>query len=90
MTTYVLFRPAPGDPFKFTASLDGVGYSMTVTWNVFGQRWYLSCIGVNGLVVFHMPLIGSPDEYDINLIGGYFEASQMIFREYPRRFEITP
>jgi hypothetical protein len=90
MTTYVLFRPTPDEPFNFTATLDGSSYSMTVGWNVFGQRWYLTCTGTNGLLVFHMALIGSPDEFDINLLGGYFEASQMIYREYPRRFEITP
>jgi hypothetical protein len=90
MTTYVLFRPTPDEAFSFTATLDGVSYSMLVTWNVFGQRWYLSCIGTNSRLVFHMALIGSPDEYDINLLGGYFQASSLIYREYPRRFEITP
>jgi hypothetical protein len=90
MTTYVLFRPTPDAPFDFTATLDGVGYSMRVSWNIFGQRWYLTCVGVNGLIIFHMALIGSPDEFDINLLGGYFESSAMIYREYPRRFEITP
>lgn len=90
MTTYVLFQPSPDAPFSFTATLDGDSYGMTVSWNVFGQRWYLTCLGTNGQVIFHMPLIGSPDEFDINLLGGYFEASFMVFREYPRRFEISP
>jgi hypothetical protein len=90
MTTFVQFEPSPQEAFKFQATLDGTTYQLVVTWNVFGRRWYLTCSAINGGVVFHLPLIGSPDTASINLVGAYFAASTLVFRASSGLFEITP
>lgn len=90
MTTFVNLNPQPGQGFTFQATLDGVGYTMSVTWNVFGQRWFISCLTNNGALIFHLPVIASPNEGDINLLAGYFVTSTMVFRATGQNFEITP
>jgi hypothetical protein len=88
--TKVPFNPRPDAAFQFSATLDGEPHTMLVPWNVFGQRWYLVCLGANGLVVFNVPVVGSPDEGNIDLVAGYFSVSQMFFRIYSQTFEIVP
>lgn len=90
MTTFVPFAPPPGKGFFFTANLDGTSYQMEVRWNVFGQRWYLSCLTNNGALVFCQALIASPQDGDINLLAGYFVQSTMVFRALGQVFEINP
>ena len=90
MTTFVHFDPPPGQGFAFQATLDGASYRMLVTWNVFGQRWFISCRTGNDELIFHMPVISSPQEGDINLAGGYFLRSTLVFRDLGRNFEISP
>jgi hypothetical protein len=90
MTTIVQFSPSPRQAFSFQATLDQQVYQLQVRWNTFGQRWYLQCLGTNGVLIFNLPLIGSPDNGSINLIGGYFQVSQMVFRYSTQQFEITP
>lgn len=60
MTTYTTFTPNSLAPFSFNPTLDGQVYAATVTWNVFGQRWYLNVTQLDGTPVFTLPLIGSP------------------------------
>lgn len=90
MTTFVAFQPAPGRGFSFNATLDGTSYQLAVTWNVFGQRWYLTCAGSDGTLIFHLPLIGSPNTGDINLAAGYFTTSAVVFRQDTQNFEVSP
>lgn len=91
VTTFVPFTPQPnGAPFSFAATFDGETYQLTAQWNVFGQRWYLVCVGGNNVVVFNLPLIGSPNNGDINLLGGYFILSTLVFRVSSQNFEIGP
>ncbi len=90
MTTYVHFAPPVGKGFSFQATLDGGSYQLFAAWNVFGQRWYLSCSTAPGVLVFNIPMIASPDNGDINLLAGYFLSSKMVFRDTGRNFEITP
>ena len=90
MTTYVHFSPPDGKGFDFQATLDGATYRLRCTWNVFGQRWYLTCMTANDVLVFHIPLIASPDDGDINLLAGYFLTSTMVFRDTGHSFEIRP
>jgi uncharacterized protein DUF6983 len=90
MTTFVPFVPSPRGPFSFTATLDGTGYQITVTWNAYGQRWYLQCIAPGNVLVFMLPLIGSPDTGDINIVAGYFIANTLVFRVSTQTFEIGP
>lgn len=163
MTTYYNFTPSAVQPFQFQPTLDGNTYNVTVTWNVYGQRWYVNVFTLNGDLVFSLPLIGSPSlinlqalswangevtattavphgyaigktvaltfagsspdayngpfdamsvgpnslsyplaedpgqatvlgtvGYNIDLAGGYFETSTLVFREASNQFEVSP
>jgi hypothetical protein len=90
LTVYVHLDPPPGYGFSFQATLDGGTYRMLVTWNVFGQRWYLTCLTANDQLVFHQPVISSPDTGNINLLAGYFLTTTMVFRDTGHNFEINP
>lgn len=58
MTSY-LFQPNGQAPFQFQPILDGQSYNATVTWNIFGQRWYLNLFNGAGTRIFTRALIGS-------------------------------
>jgi len=96
MTTYVNFYQPSNAPFQFQATLDGVSYTCTVPWNLFGQRYYLTVSTLDGTVVVNLPLIGSPlnpnalPNVDINLVRGYFQTSTLVWREDNSQFEINP
>jgi hypothetical protein len=42
MTTYVDFVPSPVAAFQFQATFDAGQYNVVVTWNEFGQRYYIN------------------------------------------------
>lgn len=90
MATYVDFFPSQTSVFSFSPTLDGVSYSATVTWNAFGNRYYLNIFDSFGARILTIPLISSPASYDINLVDGYFTASKLVYRGANNRFEITP
>ena len=89
MSTLTNFRPVPGGAFTFTPTLDGKVYVATVTWNVYGQRWYLNLFDQNANLVLSLPLIASPRDVDISLTAGYF-ASTLVFRDTSQQFEVLP
>lgn len=90
MTTYVDFTPSNYQPFQFQAELDGETYTVLVTWNLFGQRYYLNITSLAGTQVATIPMIGSPNGRDINLVGPYFTTSTLIYRAKSNQFEISP
>lgn len=90
MTTYVDFAPLYTQAFSFQPVLDGQTYTCIVTWNLFGQRWYINLYDVTNALIVCTPLIASPNDYDINLVGGYFTTSTMVFREANQQFEVSP
>lgn len=51
--------PASAGPFTFQPTLDSTQYTITVTWSLFGQRFYVNCYTLSGVLVFSVPLIGS-------------------------------
>jgi hypothetical protein len=60
MATIIDFQPGPGaPPFAFNPTLDGQVYSASVTWNIFGQRWYLTLQDLGGNLIFHRALTGT-------------------------------
>lgn len=67
MTIYQ-FTPTIGSNFTFNPVLDGNNYQATVTWNVFGQRWYLNLSDSNGNLVICTALVSSDDEHGISSI----------------------
>lgn len=61
MTSYFPFVPNTVAPFTFQPILDSESYIATVTWNVYGQKWYLNVKEITGPLVFSLPLLGSVD-----------------------------
>ncbi len=90
MTTFVNFTPAVTAPFQFNAALDGAQYTVILTWNLFGQRYYVNLYTLSGTLVVALALVGSPLDKDIDLVEGYFTTSTLIYREANRQFEISP
>lgn len=60
MTTFINFVPSTVAPFSFQATLDGDQYNVVVTWNVFGQRFYVNVYAADGTLVVCRALVGSP------------------------------
>lgn len=161
MTT-IPFTPSQTAPFTFQPVLDGNTYNAAVTWNLFGQRYYLNIYDLSGNLIVSEGLAGSPDGaaiesltwsngivtgvcaaphgltlgtvtaavsgaapsayngtfplyvidpvtfsyplasnpgtptamgtaiYNVNLVGGYFTTSSLVFRESLQQFEINP
>lgn len=87
-TNYVDFLPTPSAPFQFQTVLDGAQYTVTVTYNVFGQRYYVNLYTVQGALVLSTPMVGSPDEFDLPLTQNKF-VSTILFRKSKNRFEIS-
>jgi hypothetical protein len=53
------FIPGPTEAFRFTPTLDGQTYSVVVPWSLFGRRWYINLLNLNGRRIFSKALIGS-------------------------------
>jgi hypothetical protein len=87
MTALVQFAPSPLAPFQFQAVLDGSIYNCTVTWALFGARWFLNIYGQDGILIVSLPNIGSPPDYDFSLTAGYFQT-KIVFREAVQIYEI--
>lgn len=83
------FLPSATQPFEFQPTLDGIQYTAFVRWNIFGRRYYLELYQLDGTHVLTTALIGSPNDADINLVGGYF-ASVLVFRTQSNQFEVSP
>jgi hypothetical protein len=45
---------------------------------------------LQGVLVCERPLTGSPPDYDINLIAGYFTTSSLVYRVSSNNFEVSP
>lgn len=90
MTTRTQFTPSVSQNFSFEPTLDGQVYNVVVTWSLFGQRWLVNCYDLSGTLIFARPLRSSPNNMDINIAGGYFTTSTLIYREATRNFEVTP
>jgi hypothetical protein len=86
-TKYILFSPSPTSNFKFEVTLDNADYTIIVNWNLFGQRYYVNIYDLSGALVATLPLIGSPDFYNISITAGYFSTS-LIYRSSSNNFEI--
>lgn len=88
MTTYA-FSPSPTAPFQFQPTLDGATYNCVVTWNIFGNRYYVNCYNLSGTLVFCLPLISSPTDHPISITKGYF-ASTMVYYSGTQTIEVLP
>jgi hypothetical protein len=61
VTTYYQFAPSASanPPFSFSPTLDGLQYNATVTWSIFGQRWYINLTASDGTLILTTPRVGS-------------------------------
>lgn len=89
MSTIIPFAPSRLAAFQFSPTLDGETYTAIVTWNLFGQRYYINIYALDGTLIVCFPLIGSPLGYDISLVAGYF-ASTLVYRKPTGVFEVSP
>lgn len=88
MTIYVNFSPIATENFSFLATLDGVACNVVCTWNLYGVRYYVTIFNDRGETIVYLPLIASPDGYDISMTAGYFAAT-LVYRESTGNFEIS-
>lgn len=65
MTEYYSFVPQPNGPFVFYPTLDGVSYTASVTWNLSGQRYYVSLFSSEGSRVLTLPMLGSVEALQV-------------------------
>ena len=86
-TTYIPFAPSANANFQFQATLDGTVYNVIVNWNLFGQRYYINIFDLTGARVLIIPLIGSPDFFNISMTAGYF-TTMLLYRPGSGNFEI--
>lgn len=89
MTSYV-FTPNPTSNFTQFMALDGVSYTVSTAWNMYGERYYLVVTDTQDNQVLRVPLVASPDFYDINLLAGYFAVTTFIYRASSSTFEVSP
>jgi len=90
MTTLVPFNPSAYANFQFNPELDGITYIAIVTWNIYGERYYINIYNNNSTLIVTNPVVASPDNFDINLVFGYFQTSKLVYRASSNNFEITP
>jgi len=88
--TVIQFAPSPYANFQFSPTLDGVTYTAICTWNIYAPRYYVNIYDNNGTLIVTNPLIASPDDFDINLVYGYFQNSTLVYRDSSNSFEISP
>lgn len=81
------FAPSPSGPFTFTPTLDGTQYTAIVTWNVFGQRYYVNIYTLQGVRICTVPMIGSPNDVNLNIVKGYF-TTELVYRADLQQFEV--
>lgn len=87
--TYINFSPSVLAPFQFQATLDGNNYAVVITWSLFGQRYYINVFDLSNNLVVSQAMVGSPNNYPINLVNGYFK-SVLAFYPQQNQFVITP
>ena len=70
--TSIPFAPSTNNsntpPFTFQPVLDGTTFLATVTWNVYGTRWYFNLYDPRNTPVITCALSGSPVGYPISLL----------------------
>lgn len=92
MTTYIAFEPSDTTtpPFQATLTLDGAQYNFVGLWSQYRGDWYFQITDQSGNVVIMSALIGSPDNFDIDLAPGIFATSTLVYRASTGNLEITP
>ncbi len=58
-STFVTFLPSTVAPFSFQPTFAGVQYAVTVPWNAYGERYYISVADLSGNVLLFRPMTSS-------------------------------
>lgn len=82
------FAPSPVAPFQFQPTLDGAAYTCIVSWNVYGQRYYLAVYSLQGVRVLTVAMVASPLGYDVSLTAGYF-TTKIVWRQVTGVIEVV-
>ena len=90
MTTLTQFSFSAYNNFQFNPTLDGIPYIAICTWNNYSPRYYISIYDSFNNLIISRPVVASPDDYDINLVAGYFTTSKLVYRGSSNNFEVTP
>ena len=88
MSTKYSFPQDTRSAVTFNPTLDGETYTAKITWNVFGQRWYLSIYDSSLERILTTALIGTPSSFDLNLLRGYFTTT-MVYRKAAGIIEVS-
>jgi hypothetical protein len=65
MTTYFQFLSTNNKAQSFMPTFDGSLYNVTIVWNISAQRYYVKCESIAGDLIFFVPLVGNPNQYEI-------------------------
>lgn len=57
--SYTQFTPSTTTAFQFQPTLAGTQYNATVTWNLFGQRYYLNLYDLSGNLIIATAIVGT-------------------------------
>jgi len=87
MTTIYPYTQSNSANFQFQPVLDGQVYNVILTWNIFGQRFYINIYDQSGNLIVCLPLIGSPPYQNISMTAGYFKT-QLVYRPDLLQFQI--
>ena len=86
-TTIIPFQPSLTSAFQFQAAFDGTTYTVIVTWNVEGQRYYINVYTLQQSLVICAAMVGSPVGYNISLVAPLF-TTQLVYRAPSNQFEV--
>lgn len=89
MTTIFKFQPSSTGNFQFNPVLDGTAYIAVCTYNSYSPRYYINIYDNGRNLIMTRPIVGSPDDSDINMLFGYFNST-MIYRVSSNQFEVSP
>jgi hypothetical protein len=89
MTTFYPFIPSNIRAPSFMATFDGQIYTVTLLWNISGQRYYVNCQSVSGTLVFMVPLVESiPSKKIESLSWDEFNGVVIVTLDEPHGFPI--
>jgi hypothetical protein len=68
VTTYYQFIKSRSQAPSFMPTLDGQEYTISITWNISAQRYYVNCSSLDGTLLFSVPLISSLSPMEIETL----------------------
>lgn len=82
----ITFTPNSREVFTFTVEINGETFYASTPYNHYDNRYYVQLKNGNNEVVTYVPMIASPDGYDINLALA-FAPGLLVYRASSNNFE---